>query len=809
MRLIEWYLQIPRPGPGQGTVWDLRAAAPLDSNLPSWMLLLLGVLCLVAVIAIYVRDARTLSWPARAGLIVLRLASLVLLLVMLGQLSLSVTQTGHPQLAILIDTSASMGLEDRFSDPQAASMAKRHAELAAPDPPVRLSFAKSILTAEDGRFLRELQHSHRLKLYSFAGTSSALEFDADGDSNDRIDVLIDAVRQLQPTGEATRPAVAVQQVLDDLRGNLPTTIVVLTDGITTTGDDDRLVRAAEEARARSVPLIPIGFGSDEPARDLELSDVLAPDVVFVDDPLTFTMQLKSFGYSGQTTNVTLRRKDRPDVIDSVEVELGSDGEPIMVEITDSPGDEGDYEYTMSVRRLPGETNTDNNLETHRVQVRREQLKVLLVEQQPRWEFRHLKPVLERDPAVQLQTVLQSADLRFADEDQTALARFPVSRDDLFSYDVVILGDVDLAFLSAGALESLRDFVAERGGGLLFIAGTSHNPIDYVSTPLGDLLPVEVDPSLSSQDAQSTSTGFRASLTIEGRTRAALRLADSSDENTRVWETLPPLYWLFDAARRKPGAQVLVEHPTLRHESEPSPIVVSQRYGAGQVVFHATDELWRWRERVEDRYYGRYWLQMMRYLSRSNSNSSEQGLELVTDHRVYQPADTIEFQLRVMNPDSRPVEGVVPQVLVDGPGETQESVNLSPLPQSPLLYRGQLSSLSPGAYRARLASSAQPTGESPDEAATVPSVDFRVEVAAGELQNRAFQAAELVDAAKVSRGTYYPFWEADRLLTELPSGRTVPVSTERTIPIWNRWEVLLLLVALLTTEWVCRKRVGLV
>lgn len=806
MRFIEWYLDIPPAGPGEGTVWDLRAAAPFDAGLPSWLLLTLGAIGLVAVVAIYVRDARTLSWPVRSGLILLRLASLTVLLVMLGQLSLVVTQTGLPQLAVLIDTSASMGLEDRFTDPQAASMAKRYAGLAAPDPPVRLSFAKSILTAEEGRFLRELRQSHRLKLYSFAGTSSALEVESE---DDRSKVLIDAVRELQPTGEATRPAVAVKQVLDDLRGNPPAAIVVLTDGITTTGDDDRLTRAAEEARARSVPLIPVGFGSDEPARDLELSDVLAPDVVFIDDPLTFTMQLKSFGYAGQTTNVTLRRKDRPDVIDSVEIELGSDGEPVMVEITDTPSDEGDFEYNVSVRRLPGETNADNNLATHSVQVRREQLKVLLVEQRPRWEFRHLKPVLERDPAVQLQTVLQSADLRFADEDQTALTRFPVSRDDLFSYDVVILGDVDLAFLSAGALESLRDFVAERGGGLLLIAGTSHNPVDYVSTTLGDLLPVDVDPSLSTDGAQANATGFRASLTIEGRTRAALRLADSSDENTQVWETLPPLYWLFDAARSKPGAQVLVEHPSRQADSKPLPIVVSQRYGAGQVVFHATDELWRWRERVEDRYYGRYWLQMMRYLSRSNSNSSDQGLELVTDRRVYQPANTIEFQLLVLNPDSRPTEGVAPQVMVEGAGGTQVSVSLSPLPQSPLIYRGQLSSLSPGSYRARLASSGKSTGESPDESHSIPSVDFRVEVAAGELQNRAYQAAELVEAAKISRGTYYPFWEADRLLTELPTGRTVPVSTERTIPLWNRWEVLLLLVALLTTEWVCRKRVGLV
>ncbi|MEZ6143898.1 MAG: hypothetical protein R3B91_00405 [Planctomycetaceae bacterium] len=87
MRLVEWYLDIPRAGPGQGTVWDVRAGAPLEQGIPQWMLVLLTVVAVIAVVVIYVRDARTLSWLKRTGLIALRLASLVMLLVMLGQVS--------------------------------------------------------------------------------------------------------------------------------------------------------------------------------------------------------------------------------------------------------------------------------------------------------------------------------------------------------------------------------------------------------------------------------------------------------------------------------------------------------------------------------------------------------------------------------------------------------------------------------------------------------------------------------------------------------------------------------------------------
>ena len=40
--------------------------------------------------------------------------------------------------------------------------------------------------------------------------------------------------------------------------------------------------------------------------------------------------------------------------------------------------------------------------------------------------------------------------------RTALAGFPATRDDLFAYDVLILGDVDLQYLNPGALETMLD-----------------------------------------------------------------------------------------------------------------------------------------------------------------------------------------------------------------------------------------------------------------------------------------------------------------------------------------------------------------
>jgi uncharacterized membrane protein len=815
MRLVEWYLGVPPPHAGQGTDWGLAGESLWTSLLPGWALALLIAAIGAGVVSVYVRDARALSWPVRGGLIVLRLASLAVLLIMLARLTLTATRTGMPTLALLIDTSASMGLEDRYAEEAASESAAQLAAAAGGDSATRLTLAQALLTRDEGRFLRRLAQSHRLRLFQFDGAAAPIEVPPADDEQQALANLLDAVAALQPTGSETRPAAAVRQVLDDLRGGPPTALVILTDGIPSTGEEDALSAAVAEARDHSVPLIPIGIGSAEPARDLQLYDVLADDVVFVDDPLTFSFQLKGFGYQGQTARVTLRQQGRQEVLQSVEVAVGRDSQPLPLELTHVPGEAGEFDYIIEVAALPGETNAGNNTAVHRVQVRREQLRVLLVERLPRWEFRHLKPLLERDPAVEVHTVLQQADVSFAEEDLTALPRFPVGREALMGYDVIIWGDVDLSFLSPGVLDHLQEFVAERGGGLVLIAGEGHNPHSYRGTPLEDLLPVHLREADNAERIPGvTPAGFRPQLTIEGRTRAALRLMDSAEQNERLWGRLPPLYWLQTSGRRKPAAQVLAVHPTWHGEGGPLPVIVTQRFGAGQVLFHATDELWQWRRQVEDRYYGRYWLQMVRYLSRSKLRSDARGIELASDRTVYQQGESVELRARFLDPQSLPATDDGARAIVEGPGGRREAVTLTRLREAPNLFTGRISQLTAGSYHAWLAEPPPVTigAGSQEEGARSPAVastDFRVEVAASELRDRNFRRADLQEAARGSRGTYYSFQEAERFLDEVPRGRAVPVSSEMLIPLWNRWELLVLLASLLAAEWIIRKRLGLV
>ena len=72
---------------------------------------------------------------------------------------------------------------------------------------------------------------------------------------------------------------------------------------------NRSPRPPSWPRKKGVPLFTIGLGSAEPARDLELTELLVDDVVFVDDAVRFQAKLLARGFQGQKVVVRLKERD--------------------------------------------------------------------------------------------------------------------------------------------------------------------------------------------------------------------------------------------------------------------------------------------------------------------------------------------------------------------------------------------------------------------------------------------------------------------------------------------------------------------
>lgn len=799
-QLFEAYLNIPPAGSGQGTAWDFQWTTPWPSWFPSWIILLLGAGVVFLIVYAYLKDTAHLSFQKRTLLLTIRLALFIIVILFLTKFTLSIHRTGLPFVALLIDDSASMGLEDKYS--QTESQKTSSSTEQPKHGKNRLELVKTLLLQKDAQFLQEIQNKHKLRLYHFSEVCSPLGEQSLLDKTN-LEQTQELIKKLEPVGKETRLFHAVQKVLNDFRGTPPTAIIVFSDGISSTGEMDLLSRAGALARAELVPIFPVGVGSEQPVRDLQLYDLLVDDVAFVNDPINLSAKVKSFGINSGSVSVSLKDANTGVQLAARQFPINPKKEFQKIELTFTPTKPGLFEYICELEPVKGEVNQKNNQLMGQVSVLDQKIRVLLVDSVPRYEYRYLKHLLERDKTIELRSILQESDLEYSSEDATALDYFPVKKEDLYQYDVVILGDVDPAYFSQAVFENLDQFVREKGGGLVVVAGPRFSPHAYQNTKLEGLLPIELSKTKHSVSDAPVIEGFQPALTTEGQHGTSIfRFADSAEKSWTIWNNLPELYWYYTVDEIKPGASVLATHPTQKGKNgKLVPLIATQRIGSGKVLFSATDDLWRWRDLVGDLYYSRYWVQAIRYLSRSKLLNQEQTVELTLDRKTYQQGDSVQFRVKFLDERLIPANNENVIVMLERQGEASRPVKLSQLEKSPHIFEGSYSNIAEGVYHTWVSK--------PTLKGNPPADDFRVEVSQVELLNRDMNQADLQKTVQETRGQYFHILSADQLPSAIPRGHPVPLENDEPIPLWNRWEFLILFTFLISAEWLLRKRFRLV
>lgn len=796
-------------GPGEKISPSIRFEHPWSQSL--LVFTLLGAIVLVG--WLYRREGRASAFW-KGVLAALRIALVLLAVFMLSEAVLSVGRQGLPNLTIMVDDSASEAITDQYAKPEereglralaASTVAsadrpspgEASGAVAAPEGTTRLAIAKGLILKDRAKLLRELRSKYRVRIYRVSNSAQPVtEVDRPAD----LEPAVAKVRALEAAGTQTRLGDGVRQVLTELRGSPPSAIVLLTDGQTTEGES--LAKAAEVSARKGVPIYAVGLGSPEPARDIELSEMLVDDVVFVDDAVRFQAKLSARGFQGEKILVRLKEREPGSTdpkserdLEIKEVDAPRDGQSGRIELTHRPKTTGERTYIVEVEPREREIQVDNNRVERMVTVRKEKLKVLYVDSEPRYEFRYLKNYLERDESIDLNVVLLLSDTEYSEQDRSALPTFPSSKDDLFAYDVILIGDADTSYLSQAQMQNLVQFVTEKGGGVLFLAGELFNPLAYRGTPLETLLPIELADARNPTAVGTSVNAFRPELTMEGRANPIFRLGDNEVASMQIWNELPELFWYIEAPRKKPAAQVLAEHPTATGPEGKLPLIVYQFLGAGKVMFHAFDDTWRWRFRTGDRYFGRFWVQTIRFMARSRLVGNRQA-EIQTDRRRYQRGQPIQLRVRFPNPGLVPAGGEI-TLQIERKGQGPRKLTLKLAPGSKNVFEGALPQAPEGEYQVRLLP--------PPTLTTAVTAEFRVDPPVGERERIEMNQPELIRAAEVSHGKFYTPLAVDTLLKDLPPPAPVPLDTDPPIPIWNTWPVLAMFLCLITLEWVIRKR----
>ncbi len=266
--------------------------------------------------------------------------------------------------------------------------------------------------------------------------------------------------------------------------------------------------------------------------------------------------------------------------------------------------------------------------------------------------------------------------------------------------------------------------------------------------------------------------------------------------------MPPLYWMFEISKLKPAVRVLAEDVARSGGNGAKlPLICLQYAGAGKVLFHAVDATWRWRYRVGDVFFARYWVQTIRYLSRAKLLGKDRSAELATDRREYRRGENVLVRARFTDERLAPAEDDGVSVVLEQQGGKNLRLQLQRAEMGRGVFEASLSDLPEGRYHAWIAA---PTLEG-----GAPATDFLVTVAAGEVERVEADFAELARASDTTKGRSFTLTTAGQLMKALPAGRQVPIEALPPIELWNRWPLVLAVALLLVGEWLLRKRYAMV
>lgn len=678
------------------------------------------------------------------------------------------------------------------------------------------------LLVDDG-LAKALSERHRVKLLGFERQL----FEADVL---RPEQLFDAAKTQEHLGtNLNLPLARGTESAHELLG-----VVLLTDGQHNEGPSP-----LESAKKLDRPIYVVGVGPRTAPPDVAVVEMRTPDNAFKDTEVQVEARIRATGLPAQDFVVELLQKGK---LASPEhrktLKPGEQRVRFHVKLEELGT------HTLEVRVTPtqaepAEITRANNTMSRIVRVTHDRARVLMVDDEARWEFHYLANALMRDktskgePTLQVQRVLlrqprlgllSEEDLEKTDNPLTKLPDLPKAGkgdDPLLQYDVILLGDVEASRLSAADRRRLEHYVAQRGGTLVMQAGKRSWPLDYpANDPFLKMVPITEAKTITPK------TGFMLGLTPAGNERSFLQMETDPTKNQRFWSEMPKHFWGI-VGQPRPGATVLAyateasDFRSLNVGSleQTEALIVLMPYGFGQVIQIGLDSTWRWRYRVGDDYHHHFWGQLVRWAAADRLlPAGNRFVRYGTRAPVYRQGKDVEVAVRLGDdagvlPKEAKAAARIVHARPDGKEEHAALVTLQAKEHQKSVLEGRVRDLPPGQYRVELDIPelrdkllARDDGHEPGLAAfTVVGGE------SGEMLDLSVNWELLGALAQESHGELFDIDHAGELVDRLARKITRREVYEKR-QVWRDvplvWWLLAVFLALLTTEWILRKGAGL-
>ncbi|MBL9114844.1 MAG: hypothetical protein JNJ83_07520 [Verrucomicrobiaceae bacterium] len=610
---------------------------------------------------------------------------------------------------------------------------------------------------------------------------------------ERLDVVFEPFSStLSPADEATDINQALTKVVEEQKHLRA--VVLATDGDWNTGKPPS--EAATQLRMRSVPVLAIPAGAETKLPDVQVVSFDVPTFGVEGKPLRVPFVIESSLPREQfvTVEMTTGKGERL----TKEVTLPPMGR-VQDAIVWKPGSIGDATLTLTLPKVEGERFPDNNTMQAPVSIRKEELKVLIIEGLPRWEYRYMRNAMERDPGVDVNTLLFHPGLNKIGQGRGYLDAFP-KQEDLSKYDVVFIGDVGIApgMLTADQVAQIKKLVRDQASGLVFLPGFQGHQIQLATepSPLSELYPVVLD-TAQTKGWGSAAPG-RFALTESGQRSLLTRLEDTDEASARVWASLPGFQWYAPALRAKAGSEILATHSSESGRYGRIPLLVSRTFGAGKILFMGSDGAWRWRRGVEDKYHYRFWGQVVRWMAYQRNMAAGGNLRLFYSPDRPRTGDVLTLNANALSTTGEPLRDAVVTAQIVAPSGKASSVRLLPAGEESYgLFTSTFTPTEPGEHKVRLTC--------PDSGAPLDAT-LSIQGSTREKLGQPARHDVLREIATLTRGQVMNLLDPVALVNAI-GALPEPEPEERRVLIWGHpaWAGLMLL--LMAVFWIGRKMAG--
>ncbi|MGJ8674142.1 hypothetical protein [Rubritalea sp.] len=584
----------------------------------------------------------------------------------------------------------------------------------------------------------------------------------------------------------------IEQLLsqhDNLRS-----IILLSDGDWNLGSPP--VSAAQQMLLQKVPLFVIPVGSKSRLPDLDLIDITAPTYGIIGEHIQIPYTIRSSLKHDVTTTIKIRDlSSNKEVTKKIRIPAEKDFFDTLLWKLDK---QGANKLVVSFPLAEGERVKVNNQQEFTIQGREENLKVLVIDSLPRWEYRFIRNALSRDPGVDLDCLLLHPDLG-AGDGPDYIQEFPNKPEDIQKYDVIFLGDIGIGKgqLTLDQTQLLKGLVENQASGIVFIPGPQGNQRTLEGTPLGDLIPVLLDKNKPNGVSESTASPL--SLTSQGRNSLLTMLGNNASENEEIWENLPGFYWSAAIEKAKGGTDVLATHANRRNRYGRIPLLVTQTAGNGKVLYLGHDSAWRWRRGVEDLYHYRFWGQVARWMSYQRNMAAGERLRLYYAPDRPKPGDFVTLNANAFAPNGAPLQEGEINIDITAPDGNSSRIQLTPAEEAWGSYTGRMRITQAGEWKIQ----ASIAGDS-----NAPAIETTI-TAQGDSLEKVGQPARpevLEEMARVAKGAVIHPQEISKIsavIDALPKRKPL----EDSLPLWAQISTMIVLLTLLGLFWTLRKLNG--